>query len=539
MKLMKKKSLGILALTSLMLVGCGEKTSDKVTEDKTTIAPDKQVEVTWWNNYQTPDASKTEEENRKNKNYYEYYYAQDLIAEFEAAHPNIKIDSQYKGNYTKIATSIKDGMATGNFPTIASTYQDNVATYVDNEISYDMTAFAAELEKDTDFNQNYLSIEKGCFNGKYYSLPYSKSGETLAINQSVFDLEGAGKAGEDTTKKVTDKEGKESTVAVYTAPVAKDTKTKYNVPENFYEMIEVARKMKADFPDLFKNQRDAKGYFTAVPFCWDSSENMFISLLKNAGIAYTNGNGADAVAKNTWFSDEAKALMMQIKKWNNEGLIATQNQLPITDEKNQYHEYSSNMVTKGTIFMAVSSTAGASYFATNGGFKASLNHAMNWKEGTKAKDAKVISQGPSLTFFRNKDNDVNKAAFEFYKFLTNTENSAKLAVTKAYFPLRETSYKTETVKALTDAAGTTDAKAAYKAKYNDYTGQALKLNETYTSENAYFMSDVFVGSAETRTAVGKLVKDVFDAKLEETDTDVKLKAVVDKAFDDAKKALLA
>ena len=31
MKLMKKKSLGILALTSLMLVGCGEKTSDKVT----------------------------------------------------------------------------------------------------------------------------------------------------------------------------------------------------------------------------------------------------------------------------------------------------------------------------------------------------------------------------------------------------------------------------------------------------------------------------------------------------------------------------
>ena len=123
--------------------------------------------------------------------------------------------------------------------------------------------------------------------------------------------------------------------------------------------------------------------------------------------------------------------------------------------------------------------------------------------------------------------------------MTNTENSAKLAVTKAYFPLRETSYKTETVKALTDAAGTTDAKAAYKAKYNDYTGQALKLNETYTSENAYFMSDVFVGSAETRTKVGKLVKDVLDAKPEDTDTDVKLKAVVDKAFDDAKTALLA
>lgn len=253
MKLMKKKSLGILALTSLMLVGCGEKTSDKVTEDKSTIDPNKQVEVTWWNNYQIPDASKTEEENRKNKNYFEYYYAQDLIAEFEKAHQNIKIVTSCPGGYNDIADAIKKGMDSGNFPTIASTYQDNVAVYVDNEISNDMTAFAAELEKDSDFNQNYLSIEKGCFNGKYYSLPYSKSGETLAVNQSVFDLVGAGKAGNDTTKKVTDKDGKVSVVPSYTAPVAEATKTKYEIPQNFYEMIEVARKMKADFPGVFAN----------------------------------------------------------------------------------------------------------------------------------------------------------------------------------------------------------------------------------------------------------------------------------------------
>ena len=159
MKLMKKKSLGILALTSLMLVGCGEKKNQ-------------QIEVTWWNNYQTPDTSKTEEENRKNKNYFEYYYAQDLIAEFEKAHSNIKIVTSCPGGYNDIADAIKKGMDSGNFPTIASTYQDNVAIYVDNEISNDMTAFAAELEKDSDFNQNYLTIEKGCFNGKYYSLPY-------------------------------------------------------------------------------------------------------------------------------------------------------------------------------------------------------------------------------------------------------------------------------------------------------------------------------------------------------------------------------
>lgn len=531
MKLMKK-NLGVVALTTLMLVGCGGNSETTPnTEDKSTIDPNKQVEVIWWNNYQIPDDKKTEEENRSNRNYFEYYYATDLIAAFEKEHPNIKVSMEYKGNYTEIYTAIKNGISTGNYPTIASTYQDNVAVYLDNEISYDMTDFAKELESDSDFNQNYLNIEKGCFNGKYYSLPYSKSGETLAINQTVFDQVGAGKSGTDTKNS--------SGAAVYTAPVAKESKTKYEVPQNFYEMIEVARKMKADYPEVFANQRDEFGNFTAVPFCWDSAENMFITLMKNAGIAYTDGNAIGDVRKNAWNNEQAKALMVQLKKWNNEGLIATQSQLPYTNKDKDYHQYSSTMVTNGVIFMAVSSTAGASYFATQGGFQASLNHGLNYAEGTKAKDAKVISQGPSLTFFKNRDNDVNKAAFEFYQYLTNTENSANLAVNKAYFPLRTSSYQTTQVKALTDAVKTTDADAAYKAKYNDYTGQALKLNETYTTDNSYFMSDVFKGSAETRTAIGNIVKDVFNASVESTNTDEKIKEVVDKAFSDAWKKVIA
>ncbi len=521
MKLMKRKSLGILALTTLMLVGCGDKTSEKKDDSGNS---DKQVEVIWWNNYAVPSEG-TEEENRKKTTYTEYYYATDLIKAFEAANPNIKITMSYKGNYSKIYSAIKEGMATGNIPTIASTYQDNVAYYLDNDVSYDMSEFAKELEKDSDFNQNYLSIEKGVFSGKYYSLPYSKSAETLVVNQTVFDQEGAGKSGTDTTNS--------SGAAVYTAPEAVASKTKYSIPQNFYEMIEVARKMKVDYPSLFENQRDDNGYFTTVPFCWDSAENMFISLLKNSGNTYTNGAANTAPERLAWNSDAVKSIVKQLKKWNNEGLIATQNQLPETDTTNHYHEYSSTMVTRGQIFMAVSSTAGASYFATNGGFKASLNHGLNWAEGSKASDAKVISQGPSLTFFKNKDNDVNKAAFKFYQYLTNTENSAKLAVTKAYFPLRSSSYQTDTVKALTGAAKTVDATASYSEKYNDYTGQSLVLNETYSSENAYFMSDVFVGSAETRTAVGNILTTVFNKSVEETNTDEKLNAVVDAAFKDA------
>ncbi len=532
MKLMKKNAVSVLALCALMLTGCGTSASNTTAgtsaEDKKsegTIDPDKQIEVVWWNNYQTPDSSKTEEENRANRNYFEYYYATDLIAEFEKDNPNIHISMEYKGNYTQIYEAIKSGIDSGNIPTIASTYQDNVAYYLEQEVSYDMTELASVLEKDTDFNQTYLSIEKGAFNGKYYSLPYSKSSETLAVNQTVFDQEGAGESGTDTTK--------------YTAPTAASSKKKYSIPQNFYEMIETARQMKADYPEVFENQRDEKGNFTAVPFCWDSAENMIITILKNAGLVYTDGNGDTMMDKICWNTEAVKDIVKQLKKWNNEGLICTQNQLPYTNEAKDYHEYSSTMVTTGKIFMAVTSTAGASYFAADGGLQVSLNHGLNWNEGSKTSEAYVISQGPSLTFFADKDEDVNKAAFKFYQYLTNTENCAKLAVNKSYFPIRTSSYQTDSVKALTNAANTTNADSSYSEKYNDYTGQALNLNKTYTDENAYFMSDVFSGSADVRTAFGKIITTVFNKSVDETDTDDELDAVVDQAFKDAYNSLLA
>lgn len=525
-----KKNAALLLLSTLALVACGG-TESSTTGSTDTSKPDdgKQVEVVWWNNYQKPDKG-TEEENRQNSNYKEYYYALDLIAEFETANPNIKISMEYKGSYGNIAEAIISGIDGGNLPTIASTYQDNVAKYVDNEVSYDMTEFAKVLEADKDFSQSYLSIEKGAFGGKYYSLPYSKSAETLVVNQTVFDQVGAGASG------VTQKDG-------YTAPVAAESKTKYEIPENVYEAMDVARKMKNDYPEVFANQRNDRGFFTAVPFCWDSAENMFITMLMNAGLDYTNGSGKNAAEQYLWNTQEAKDILFQLKKWNNEGLFATQDQLPYTNEAKGYHEYSSNMAAKGTIFMCVSSTAGARYFA-NDGFLASLNHGLNWAAGTKAEDAKVISQGPSLTFFRNADPDVNKAAFTFYQFLTNTENSATLAEKTSYFPLRTSSYNSTAIKTAVEKANTATNESSYSEKNTDYTGQALALNETYNEGNNYFISDAFVGtngkgSADCRITVGDLVEEVLNAKVEDTDTDAKIKAVVDTAFTNAWNKLTA
>ena len=195
--------------------------------------------------------------------------------------------------------------------------------------------------------------------------------------------------------------------------------------------------------------------------------------------------------------------------------------------------------------MSITSTAGARYFALDGGFKAKLVETPTFTKecydnatGTATTDNhKVISQGPSLTFFRKDDANQNYGSWLFYKFLTNTENSATLAKMTSYFPLRESSYETKEVKDLVTAAETeAQAGDTYSKKSSIYTGTSLKLNQTYTKNNDYFVSDVFSLSSSTRTAVGDLVETVFNNKTAKTDEEIE--KLVDDAFTSAYKTAI-
>lgn len=509
-----KKKLFVLALSALSiagLTGCNTQTGTG------------SVEVIWWNNYQVPNLSTTtEEEARKTDTYREYYYAKDLIAKFEEANKDIKIKMVYQGSYNDIKSKVDSALNGGDLPAMVSCYADSAYPWSVAGAVVDMKDAVKELQKDSDFNQNYLSIEQGMYgDGAVLTLPYSKSSETFVYNETVFNKVGAGKAGTDTK----DSKGND----VYTAPESIASKKAYSVPTNWNELIAVARQIKTDYPKVFEEQYDENGYFKAVPFCWDSTENMIISLFKNAGVDYT-ASGSKITDRVLFKNEKAKELVVQLKKWNNEGLIATQNQLPLTDVSKGYHAYGSTMFSNGKIFMSVSSTAGARYF-TNDGYLANMTKTLAWGNGNQ-KNVKVMSQGPSLCFLRNKNTKVQDAAFTFYKFLTNTENSAKLAVNTSYFPLRTSASTTTEVKALTDASVTKpadNASSSDKGKY--YSGTVMKLNTTYSTDNSYFLSPVTNESSKCRTAVGKLINTIFDNK--DIKTDEQIKAAVDTAFENA------
>ena len=546
---MKKflKKLPVLALSVVALAslaGCGEQDNGEKKSVKDLTAT-----VTWWNNYQDPVADGVaEEEARKKSTYTEYYFAKDAIAEFNKIYPNITIETTYKGSYSNIQTAVNTGINSGDIPSMATCYGDHVAGYIkagvandvgvyfdDPEIGFGKTLDAEGNVVDdpttakSDFSAAYLDGEaKQYSDNKHYSMPYSKSGETMSINKTVFDKVGEGKAGVDTD--------------TYVAPVAAATKEAYSIPTSFSELMDIARKMKQDFPEVFQNNVDADDMYTAIPVCWDSAENMYITFSEMLNVEYTkaSNNVAESVLFN---NDGAKKFVTQLKKWKNEGLFCTQNQLYYSNKAKGYHQYSSTMVTNGKCFVAFSSTAGATYFATDSGFEAKLCETPVIDEtiysgkgvATTAK-SKVISQGPSICFFKKANEDEQKAAWIFYKFLTNTQNGGKLAAAKSYFPLRESGYSTDEVKAFTDAADKVTLESSYADKKKAYTGQVLKLNEVYASENRYISTPVFDLSSACRTAVGNIIKTFLTDK--DAQTDAEIKTLVDGAFDDAYKAVV-
>ena len=552
MKKFKKGLLPVLALGAamVMVVSCGPTGGAGYQEWNPEMSPrELKAEITWWNNYQQPGDKDVTEDDLA-----EYNFIQGVIKEFNKIYPNVTVKTENRGGYGEILDAVTKGLSGGNVPNMASCYGDHVAVYDAAGATLAMDGFTTDktigfgksvdqtgkvIDDATtalnDFNQSYLNGEKNMYGSKkLLSMPYSKSTETLVVNQDVFDKDGAGECGVTATGEH----------AKYKAPVAGESKKPYSIPTTWDELIATARKMKEDFPNLFGEpgtvKVDEQGYFTAIPFVYDSAENMIISFLTMAGIDYTDASGKNVDEQILFGNDtRIKDLLVQLKKWENEGLICTQDQLTV--DARGYHAYSSDLVAQGNVFMCISSTAGARYFSTDG-LEVTLNatptFTLDSLDGVAANadtsKHRVIAQGPSITFFDKADINENYASWLFYKFLTNTENAAHLAVATSYLPVRESSYDTDEVKALLDAAAAKDTltnASDYNVKNNTYSGTALELDAVYTEGDDYIITDVFNRSSATRTAIGDMIQAIFDDK--EAKTDDQIKTLVETELNDA------
>ncbi len=497
-------ALGLIAAASLASCG-GTTNNDSSAKDSSAEA--EKVTITFWNNYsEDPTGRGTDDDD----SYKAYWHMVDMIAEFEKENPNIKVETKAYKNYSAIATDVDAALKSGNTPSMAVTY----GTYAYNWEKYlvNVTDKGEAMEKDSDILSDYMKAEKQQYGGsKYYTLPFGKSTEALMVNREVFNAVGATAAG------VAQENG-------YPAPVAASTKTAYSHPETFSDMMVLARQMKTDYPDVFATQKNEDGYFTACPIIYETAENLFCTVMESAGISYMAAS--DSASTGVLFNnDKAKEAIVQLKKWNNEGLICVSDNLYFTDEAKGYHAYPSSVFADGKCFMIIATTRGSAWMVGDG-YTVDYTKLPKWDASSTVK---TTSQGGSICFFQKSNRAEQDAAIAFYDFLNEKENLAKLSVATDYCPIRSSAYETDDIKANVQAYKTGVSASSSKAdKTKAYAGNVLDLNESYAKSGESFMSPVNKYSSNFRTAAKNLIINVF--KDTAATTDEAIKTLVESEF---------
>ena len=164
-------------------------------------------------------------------------------------------------------------------------------------------------------------------------------------------------------------------------------------------------------------------------FGFDSGSNAFISTLKMDGKDFIELDGTINV-DNEW----VKEFMQYYKDNTEKGYFRT----PGEDT------YLSGPFSNEKLLMYQASTAGASHIQTNGAFVLGISEVPKFEAKSKA----VIQQGASLFVTNDTTAQQKYAAYEFIKFATNTENTAKFATSTGYLPVRKSAQDTDTVKNL-------------------------------------------------------------------------------------------
>lgn len=431
---MKKRAITFLSLVTMMslglITGCGG---------------DGKINVVFWHTF-----GKANQE-----------LLNTMIREFEAENPDISIKASSQGGYPEIYQKLSSAIASGDVPAMATCYADHVSDYLNANAVVDVTEYIESPELGftkeegyhtvggediygvDDFVKGYwdegVSYQKsGC-----YSVPYAKSTEVMFYNKTFFD-----------THNLT-------------------------VPKTWDELWEVCRVITEEIwieKDL--TGKDNKYYALG----YDSDSNMFITMCEQYGIPYTtNDNITKESDHYTFNNQQAKDLVHTLKGYYDKHYLITKGSMDIAS-------YTSTKFTAGEIVVTIGSTGGTTY-----------NDSENFEVGiaplpyVDQNHDEIISQGPSICFMRRVTKAQKEAAWKFYKFITESTNSAYYALDTGYDPVRLSSYTCD----------------YYVEKMEESNIITDVFEVTSTLQDRYFSSPSFVGSANARTQVGGIISTYF------------------------------
>ena len=402
-----------------------------------------------------------------------------FIEDFYELYPNIKVNHTQPGGYDDVRDQIKTELSVGQGPDVAYCYPDHVALYNKTKKVVRLDNLIADetygIEDVSNFVEGYYEEGRSFGDGYMYTLPFSKSTEVLYYNKDFFAA------------------------------------NNLTVPTTWDEMEAVCAKIKEIDP-------------SCVPLGYDSESNWFITMTEQLNSEYTTASGKDHFLFN---NDTNKSFVKKFKGWYDKGYVTTQE---------IYGAYTSGLFTQTAegeqkCYMCIGSSAGASHQIPgkdqqgNYPFETGIAPIPQ----VDANNKKVISQGPSLCMFNQKDPQKIMASWLFVKWMTTYEDfQAQFSIASGYVPVIKSVQNNEFYKAHVEKAGTGNA-------YITATAAKLCVDMAQVP-NYYFTSDAFIGSSDARDQVGLLMQNVFTFVPTATDPaarEAEIDAQINTAFESA------
>jgi multiple sugar transport system substrate-binding protein len=404
--------LTVLMLT-LALSACGSKTKYDLYNYQVDTEITGDVTITFWHAF-----------GQANQDSVDQY-----IASFKAEYPNITVLAQSQGGYRDLRSKVVKSIVSGDTPTMLIGYPDHVADYIQGEAILSLDPFINSSvgyteEELSDFVDSYLE-ENNQF-GHIMGLPFNKSTEVLIYNKTFFDLHN---------------------IAV---PVTWD--------------------------DVEAASRTIKTETGKWGFAYDSASNVFITLVRQWGGAYTNIDG-----ELLFNNPQAEAALKYYQDMHKAGLFT----FPAEWETN----YASEPFKNKEVYMTVGSTAGIRYNVptnVNNMFEIGVAPIPQFDENNK----QVIQQGTNMSIMANSSDQERLAAWLFIKHLASKEVTLDWSMETGYLPVRKS------------ALESTEYQNFLNNPDHDDRYISMAANAAYSQVNYMFYDSAFVGSSNVRDEVG-------------------------------------
>lgn len=416
----------------------------------------------------------------------------DLVAEFKTLYPRITVEVEaLSGSYDLIRSTTMMDINSENAPDLVIGYPDHFAEYysagalVDLQYFIDDEEVGYTEEELGDFLDSYLKENRG-FNAVYpedlYGLPFNKSTEVLIYNKTFFE----GLYGASWEEQIPETWAEINTVGadILTRVAAGEADELF--VESIDPITQVTTYLKVS--DFISDNPELPNDF--VPFGYDSSDNAFITLIRQFGAAYTER--VDVEHGYVRFNNaQTLTAMTYFKGLTDAGVFGNAATFGL--------DYCSDAIKQIKCVMSVGSTAGV-------GYNADTTSQYDYEIGVApipyytADKKYVIQQGTNIGMINQNSDEEKLAAWLFLKFLMQPAKTAQFAMaTGGYLPVRESAYaSTAYAEYLTNP---TDDKKDFSKAAN------VALNDYIEKEYIFFVDDAFVGSAEIRTEAGA----IFDA----------------------------